>query len=408
MSQPHREKISLSALKIDANAKASGQSRSPWMIGTAAGVLILGAALFFWMHQNPPVAVEVASVRTFSSSSDSAVLTASGYVTARRRATVASKITGRVQEMRVEEGIRVEEGEILAKLDDREAQASYQSAKAQYDVALASISELEVNVKDAQKDLERSRVLFQEGVIDEKTLDKSTVLSAGLQSKLEVAGFQVKAAEAQMEVAEREIENCVIRSPFSGIAVSKDAEVGEIVSPMSAGGSFTRTGISTVVDMTSLEIEVDVSESYIARVSMNQEVKATLDAYPDWQMPAKVRAIIPTADRQKATVKVRIALDELDPRILPDMGVKVYFLSRDSQENKALAQAFIPREALRDSHGAKIVFVVKNGLLEKRILAVGNVTDSGVEVLSGVFPGEQLVVAGPPDLKEGQRVKVNS
>jgi RND family efflux transporter MFP subunit len=300
----------------------------------------------------------------------------------------------------------VEKGQVLARLDDADAKATYESARADRDVAKASIPELEINLVDAERTYKRNAGLVEKGVVDTQTFEKSEALFHGLKARLNQSKGQVKAAEAKMKVAKREIENCTIRAPFSGIAVSKDAQVGEIVSPMSAGGSFTRTGISTIVDMSSLEIEVDVNESYIAKVTIGQKVAATLDAYPDWHIPAKVRTVIPTADRQKATVKVRIAFDQLDPRILPDMGVKVTFLSEARSESQSQVKALIPRDALRETEGRNIVFVVKNGRLEQRVVTPGNLSGDEIEILAGITPGEQLVVQGPSSMKDGQKVKV--
>ena len=206
------------------------------------------------------------------------------------------------------------------------------------------------------------------------------------------------------------MDNCTIKAPFAGIVVSKDAQVGEMVSPISAGGGFTRTGIATIVDMNSNEIEVDVNESYIARVKDGQHVTAILDAYPDWEIPSHVRTIIPTADRQKATVKVRISFDKLDPRILPDMGIKVTFLGDERKEEPgkkaAAALPLIPQNAVRDDGGKKIVFLVKDNHLERRAITLGDNRGSDTEVAAGLAVGDVVVVNGPPDLHDGQTVAI--
>ncbi|MCK4236147.1 MAG: efflux RND transporter periplasmic adaptor subunit, partial [Candidatus Krumholzibacteria bacterium] len=202
----------------------------------------------------------------------------------------------------------------------------------------------------------------------------------------------------------RAVENCTVRAPFAGIVVSKDAQPGEMISPVSAGGGFTRTGIATIVDMESLEIEVDVNESYIARVIAGQRVEAVLDAYPDWRIPSSVRTVIPTADRQKATVKVRIAFDELDPRILPDMGVKVSFLEENQYEGTA-AVLMVSRDAVRDENGSPVVYVVKDGRLERREIRLGRERGDRIEVQAGLREGEQIVIDSEQRLHDGQRVK---
>ena len=207
-------------------------------------------------------------------------------------------------------------------------------------------------------------------------------------------------------MAQEDLDNTVVRAPFAGIVVSKDAQRGEMVSPISAGGGFTRTGIATIVDMDSLEIEVDVNESYIARVRPGQPVKAVLDAYPDWQIPAKVRTVIPTADRQKATVKVRAAFDRLDPRILPDMGVKVTFFGDEPNTRSAGARLLIPRAAVREEGGSQVVFVFRDGKVERRAVRLGQTQGNDQEVIAGLSAGEQIVVKGFEGLRDGLRVQI--
>jgi RND family efflux transporter MFP subunit len=198
-----------------------------------------------------------------------------------------------------------------------------------------------------------------------------------------------------------------VRAPFGGIVVSKDAQRGEMVSPVSAGGGFTRTGIATIVDMASIEIEVDVNESYIARVKTGQPVTAVLDAYPDWQIPAKVRTVIPTADRQKATVKVRATFDRLDPRILPDMAVKVTFLGEErSVPAGAAGRVLVSRAALVEEGGTTAVFVHKDGKVERRAVRLGQVRGNEHEVVAGLSDGDQVVTTGAKQLRDGQSVRV--
>jgi RND family efflux transporter MFP subunit len=276
-------------------------------------------------------------------------------------------------------------------------------------VAEATISELEVNLGNAERSLVRVQDLYADGVASEDQLDTAQTEVDGLRARLQLARQQLEAARAQLAVSRQDLENYTIRAPFAGIAVSKDAQPGEMVSPVSAGGGYTRTGISTIVDMSSLEIEVDVNESYIARVAPGQQVEATLDAYPEWRIPATVRTIIPTADRQKATVKVRIAFDQLDPRILPDMGVKVAFLEATETEAEGPSpRALVPTEAVRTEGGTAMVFVLDGERLERRAVSVGRERGSEVEILAGVQAGEQVVVAGPEDLEDGQQVRIKS
>jgi RND family efflux transporter MFP subunit len=236
-----------------------------------------------------------------------------------------------------------------------------------------------------------------------------------LKARITLATDQAAASAARIDQAKQNVDNCIIGAPFGGIIVSKDAQVGEMVSPLSAGGGFTRTGIATIVDMNSNEIEVDVNEAYIARVQPGQKVVATLDAYPDWQIPSHVRTIIPTADRQKATVKVRISFDKLDPRILPDMGVKVAFLSQEAPAKKSgkrdqapAAKAVIPRSSVHDDGDNFYVFSVHDGKLERRAVSLGRGIAGDVEVIAGLNAGDEVVVSGPENMREGEKVEVRT
>jgi RND family efflux transporter MFP subunit len=335
-----------------------------------------------------------------------ALLNASGYVTPRRRATVAAKITGRLNQVLVEEGMRVEADQVLATLDDTDLQVRLSSVRAERDAIQASLADLEVNLANAERELDRARRLTEEGISTPQALDAARTAVESLRARMTLVTEQVRAAEARIEVAGQDVENTVIRAPFAGMVVSKDAQRGEIVSPVSAGGGFTRTGIATIVDMSSLEVEVDVNESYIARVRPGQAVTAVLDAYPDWQIPSKVRTIIPTADRQKATVKVRIGFDALDPRILPDMGVKVSFLGDQEEEPSAAGAVLVPREAVRDDSGQPMVFLYRDGKLERRAVRLGSANGGEQEILAGVADGEQVVAGGPESLRDGQSVRL--
>lgn len=401
----------LSSLKIDdrsRNSRRTGKRLSLFAAGLGAIVLLAGL-VFAFKAQKPTV--EVAVARGTANANAATLLNASGYVTPRRRSTVAAKITGRVTAVFAEEGMRVRAGQVLATLDDADARTRLESAKADRDATAASIADLEVNLANAERELRRATELQASGVQSVQALDQAQTTADSLRARIALAREQVRSADARINVAQQDLENTTVRAPFDGLVVSKDAQVGEMVSPISAGGGFTRTGIATIVDMQSLEIEVDVNESYIARVKPGQKVVATLDAYPDWQIPAKVRTIIPTADRQKATVKVRISFDKLDPRILPDMGVKVAFLGEDRPAPNAggkatSARALIPRGAVREEGGKQVVFVVREGRVERRAVNLGAERRDDFEVLAGVSEGEMLVVKGPKSLRDGQAVQV--
>jgi len=327
-------------------------------------------------------------------------------VTPRRRATIAAKITGLVKEVFAEEGMRVQAGQVLATLDDSDAQARLRSAEAERNATAATLADLRVNLANSERDRQRSEALWKDGAVSEQSVDQARTAVESLRARIALAEEQVRAAEARAKVAAQDLENTVIRAPFAGLVVSKDAQRGEMVSPISAGGGFTRTGIATIVDMTSLEVEVDVNESSLARVTPDQPVQAVLDAYPDWKIPGRVRTIIPTADRQKATVKVRVAFDRLDPRILPDMGVKVTFLGPEPTAAQAGApRAVVPRAAIREEGGNQVVYVLRDGRVERRAVRLGEARGSEQEVTGALADGEQVVVKGLDGLRDGQRVQ---
>jgi RND family efflux transporter MFP subunit len=366
------------------------------------------------LRSQKPV-VEVASAAKPEAGGRQALLNASGYITPRRRATIAAKITGRVTGVFFDEGTRVAQGQLLARLDDSDVKRAFDSAKADRDSAEAAITDYEVQLKNAQIGLHRAEQLQKAGVQTQEALDNAGTAADSLKAKIALAKQQVAASEARIAVAQQAVDNCTIRAPFGGIVVSKDAQVGEMVSPNSAGGGFTRTGIATIVDMKSNEIEVDVNESYIARVGNGQQVTATLDAYPDKPFPAKVRTVIPTADRQKATVKVRITIIDLEKYnfILPDMGVKVAFLENEQPAAKDKAKdkgpqavALIPKGAVRSDSNASFVFLVRDGKVERRAVSLGMDRGTDVAILAGVSPGDSLVVKGPESLHDGEKVEI--
>jgi RND family efflux transporter MFP subunit len=349
--------------------------------------------------------VEVATVTERAAGAQASVLNASGYVTARRRATVSSKVTGRVIEVNVEEGMQVRQGQVLARLDDSTLGAALALSRAQLEAARQAIPETEVRLEEARINLRRREQLRKDGLTTPADIDQAQAEVNSLLARISSMREQVNVAERQVAVQQAALDDTIIRAPFSGVAISKDAQPGEMVSPVSAGGGFTRTGIGTIVDMRSLEIEVDVNESYINRVTPDQPVTATLDAYPDWQIPGKVITTVPTADRQKATVLVRIAFNQLDPRILPDMGVKVTFL-READALAPVAQAvtLVPKGAVREENGARYAFVVQQDTVERRAIQTGGTDGDRVEVIAGLKGGERVVVAPPPELAEGMPI----
>ncbi len=399
----------LSSLRIHDRHRNGGNAGKAFAIALGALIILAGlsAGVYAFLQSKPVVEVAVARNATDAGGRE-ALLNASGYVTPRQRATIAAKITGRVTGVFFDEGTHVRQGQLLATLDDSDAKKILATAKADYDSAKAAIADYEVQLKNARIVLQRTEGLKNAGVETQEHLDNARTAVDSLQAKIDLSKAQVNAAEARIREAQQAVDNCTIRAPFEGIVVSKDAQVGEMVSPVSAGGGFTRTGIATIVDMNSNEIEVDVNEAYITRVKPGQQVTAILDAYPDWEIPSRVRTIIPSADRQKATVKVRISFLRLDPRILPDMGIKVTFLSDEPSKKGASARPaiLIPQNAVREDNGRKIVFLVKEDKTERRAVTVGGNRGTDTEVIAGLTAGDAVVVSGPANLHDGQNVQV--
>ena len=402
-------KDELASLRIDKSARGGGGRGA--LIVVVLMLLAVGAGVVYWARREPVTEIRTAeaAVRSGAAGAANAVLNASGYVTARRRATVSSKVTGKVMEIFVEEGKAVRQGQVLARLDDSQLRAMLNVDEAQLNAARRATTENEARLREAELTLGRRQQLVKDKVISRAELDSAEAEVESLKARIAMAQQQVEVALTQVAARKTDLADMVVRAPFDGIAISKDAQPGEMISPVSAGGGFTRTGICTIVDMSSLEIEVDVSESYINRVTPGQPVEALLDAYPDWRIPAKVITTVPSADRQKATVRVRIGFDQLDPRILPDMGVKVSFLSEAPEPVVASAAArprlLVPKGAVRTVDGTAIVFVVRGERAERRAVKTGANDGDLVEVVSGLSAGDRVVTDGAATLTDGARVK---
>jgi HlyD family secretion protein len=413
------DKNALAGLRIERREAppASSPRRGRWI--ALAALVALAAAAGLWLARPTAPPVRVAPVREAGGTAAGAVLNATGYVTARRQATVSSKVTGKVIDVRIEEGMAVHQGDVLARLDSLTQSAALALAEAQLLEARRSLDENEVRLKQAEITRRRQHTLLTGGAGTQSDADAADADADAFGARLALGRQQVEVAERQLAVHRQDLDDTVIRAPFSGVITTKDAQPGEMISPISAGGGFTRTGIGTLVDMTSLEIDVDVSENYINRVTGGQPAEAVLDAYPDWRIPVTVLAVVPSADRQKATVKVRLTFNRLDPRILPDMGVKVAFLAPDSAAGgrsagggaeAAHAQVLVPRAALRDERGTQVVYVLRGDRVERRAVrtAIAPPPGQGTDavVLSGLTAGEQVVVEGPADLADGRKVVV--
>jgi len=378
-------------------------TRRWWILAAIAGLVI---AVLGWRVLNSPVPVTTAVVEGADGGADGAVLNASGYVVARRLATVSSKVTGRITEVLFEEGASVREGQVLARLDPATAQAEYEVARRSLESGRRNLGEIEVRLAEAERNLRRNRSLVERKLVSQSVLDASEAEVDALRARLAAARAEVGVAQSQVDLRQQGLDDLLIRAPFAGVVISKDAQPGETVSPVSAGGGFTRTGIATIVDMDSREIEVDVNEAYINRVSDGQRVEAVLDAYPEWKIPGHVISIVPTADRQKATVRVRIAFEALDPRMLPDMGIKVRFLEEGAAAERP--SPTVPAVAVVREGEESFVWVVRDGAAERRAIVTGDSVAGGAAVREGLDGGETVVLDPSRRLRDGAKVELRA
>ncbi len=398
--------------RTDGEAGAAG-GRRPWIIGGLVLVAaLIAAGLWLALSGGAALPVHTATAQPIAAGGGNAsVLDATGYVTARREATVSAQITGTVTELLIEEGDHVKQGQVLARLDDTAQRAALTQAQAQLHSAQALLVQNQALLTQSQRDVKRDEDLVKRNLVSQQAVEQArTQVDTGA-AQLQSQRKQIDLAVANVRSAQVQLDYCTVRAPFTGVVIAKAAQVGEIISPFSAGGGFTRTGVGTLVDMDSLEIEVDVNEAYINRVLPGQPVESVLNAYPDWQIPSHVIAIIPTADRAKATVKVRIGLDVKDPRIVPDMGVRVSFL----EDKKAAAEpqqrphgVLVPSAALRKDGGEDVVFVLKDKKAQRRAVTLGGTNGDSRQVLTGVSPGEVVIVDAPAGLKDDAPVKAVS
>ena len=406
----------LKELRIDRKAPPPPPRKGLWIgVGVALlVVLLLSLAAWWWLGRPDPVEVRMETVVAMGSGGGAAasVLDATGYVVARRMATVSAKVTGKVREILIEEGQHVEAGQVMATLDPVDADAQRDLAAAQVAASRSQAGGVEAQLREAEANARRLGQLVQQQLVSKAQYDQAIAERDALRAQLATARRNTQVARDQLDIAELGLDNTVVRAPFAGVVIAKAAQPGEIVSPLSAGGGFTRTGIGTIVDMDSLEVEVDVGESYIGRVKPGMPVQATLNAYPDWKIPAHVVAIIPTADRGKATVKVRVALDQKDDRIVPEMGVAVSFLEKPAAAKAEAAPRGVraPAAAIVEREGKDVAFVLagdEDDVVEMRALELGRAVGSdGRQVLSGLSAGEEVVLDPPATLADGAAVTV--
>ncbi|WP_200960043.1 MULTISPECIES: efflux RND transporter periplasmic adaptor subunit [unclassified Roseateles] len=400
----------LKELRIDGAHREDHDGGPPrWIWGLIATIAVLallaGAAWWYWAG-NKPVAVQTTTVRANGQgASPNAVLQATGYVTARRMATVSAQMTGTLTEVLIDEGVKVRKGQVLARLDDTGLRAGLAAAEAHIRTAEANLGQLRAQLAQAQADERRQMELNASGMTTRQSREQAATAVKTVAAQLEAAQRQVEAAQAQARQAKVNFDYATVRAPFDGVVTARAAQVGEIISPLSAGGGFTRTGVGTIVDMDSLEVSVDVNEAYIAQVKPDMPCEAVLDAYPDWKIPARVVTVIPSADRGKATVKVRVALEHKDERVVPDMGVRVSFLAaKPKVDAKPVPGVLLPAEAVVQREGAQVVFVVQENRAEQRAVQLGADVGKFKLATAGVKAGEAVVLAPPAELKQGSTV----
>ena len=400
----------LKELRIDRTAGSPPPSpprRGRWIALAVVLLILLAGLAWFVFGRERPIAVTTAPVVAIQQGgASSSVLDASGYVVARRMATVSAKITGKVREVMIEEGMRVEEGQVMATLDPIDANAQRSLSASQLEAARSQLAGLQAQVAQADAEAGRLQALVGQQLVSRSQYDLAIAQRDTLRAQLKTAQRNTTVASDSLAIADLGVDNNIVRAPFSGVVTAKAAQPGEIVSPLSAGGGFTRTGIGTIVDMDSLEIEVEVGESFIGRVQPKMPVEATLNAYPDWKIPAEVIAIIPTADRGKATVKVRVALKAKDPRIVPEMGVRVSFLEGARPAEAARPQGVrVPASAIVERGQKTVAFVVKDDArVEQRAITVGTTLNNDRQVTQGLKAGEVVVTTPPAELHDGSKV----
>jgi RND family efflux transporter MFP subunit len=407
------DKQLLNALRIDSQERESetGAGTRRWLWPALAGVAVaaLAATAAWWLLAERPLSVQVATAAPAATGGAAgAVLQATGYITARRQATVSAQITGTLTQVLIEEGDRVAKDQVIARLDDSGLRASLDVANANILSSQAQVVQAQAQLAQAEADSRRQQDLVASGMATRQFAEQSRTAVATAAAQLDARRREADAARAQLVQAKVNFDYAVVRAPFSGVVTVKAAQVGEIVSPFSAGGGFTRTGVGTIVDMNSLEIDVDVSEAYIGQVKPDMPCEAILSAYPDWKIPAHVIAIVPAADRGKATVKVRVGIDQKDARIVPDMGVRVTFLAAAAPAAAPAPKGvLVPPQAVAQRDGHSVVFVVAGGRAVQRTVTPAARDVGTLKLLpEGVNAGERVVLSPPSALQDGARLAV--
>ncbi|QDA57140.1 efflux RND transporter periplasmic adaptor subunit [Thermomonas aquatica] len=401
----------LNSLKIDRNAPPPVSRKGLWItLAIIAAVLVLAIAAWFLFGRDKGIEVRTAEVVAIGNggASSASVLDATGYVVARRMATVSAKVTGKVREILIEEGQRVEAGQVMATLDPIDAEQQRALSASQLQAARSQAVGVQAQLKEAEANAARLGALVGQKLVSRAQFEQAIAQRDALRAQLAAAQRNAQVAADSLRISAQGVDNTIVRAPFAGVVIAKAAQPGEIVSPFSAGGGYTRTGIGTIVDMDSLEVEVEVGEAFIGRVKPGMPTETVLNAYQDWKIPGKVIAIIPAADRGKATVKVRVGLDAKgDPRIVPDMGARVGFLEAAKPVQADVKPGvLVPAAAIVERDGKDVAFAINGDAVQQRALKLGRTLGDDREVLQGLSGGDAVVLDPPEQLVDGSRVRL--
>ncbi len=400
----------LSGLRIDRDRPSKASTRALKVsVALAVVAVLFVAAVLWWMRGPGAVDVVLARVELVGGASGGASgLTANGYVVARTQASVSSRISGRMEFLAVSEGSVVKKGEVIARLENRDYRAAVAQAEAELLRSRAALREAEAARDQLERDVARARDLLKSNLISSQSAEDLEARLTGAEARVAVQEAQVQASIATVGVATANLENTFIRAPFDGTVLRKDAEVGEVVAPVATGSGLTRGAVVTMANLETLEVEVDVNEAYIAQLGNGQPASIVLDAYPSNAYRGAIRQIVPTADRQRATVLVKVSIHDADSKILPEMAARVEFLENAATGDEASAapRVFVPAEAVRNELGETIVWVVENGFAYRRPVEAGPVSGGRREIRSGLSGGEQVVIVGSESLSDNAAVNI--
>jgi RND family efflux transporter MFP subunit len=397
----------LSKLKIDKSVKAFQPKRRARTVTLGIALLLLAVVVFLYLNGfiAPAISVEVATVSQLYPSQTLSQLNASGYVVAQRKAAVASKITGRLVELNVEEGSRVKEGQVVARLENEDALAARDQAEANLNVSRANLDEVKAQLEETTKTFDRYKQLVAGGYIARADYDTAEARYLRAQAAVAAAEASIKASAAALQSTNVALEYSLIRAPFDAVVLTKNADIGDIVTPLGAAAN-AKASVVTIADLKSLQVEADVSETNLGLVKGGQPCEIQLDALPDSRFRGVVHTIVPTIDRSKATVMVKVRFAEKDPRILPEMRAKVSFLSRPVKEGEEQPRTVVNPSALVTNGNKKTVFVLQGDKVTETPITVGPLFGDRMEVLNGVQAGDRVVIKPPKRLRNGSKIKI--